>query len=59
MSKNVQMEVNGDTLVVTVDLTKNFGESKSGKTNIVAQASGKVPDTDDVGISLTVYKKKV
>ncbi len=34
--KNVQMPVVGNILTITVDLTKEFGPSSSGKTIIVA-----------------------
>lgn len=40
--KNVQAEVKGKQLVITVDLTQNFGKSKSGKTQIVASTGGNV-----------------
>ena len=58
--KNVEMTVEGDELTIKVDLGQNFGDSKSGKTVIVATTAGnaKVPDTDDVLIGLNVFKKK-
>ena len=40
--KNVQMSVEGDSLIIKIDLTKDFGESKSGKTIIVASTEGNV-----------------
>lgn len=40
--KNVQAEVKGTILTITVDLTKNQGKSKSGKTTIVASTEGNV-----------------
>jgi hypothetical protein len=40
--KNVTAEVKGTQLVITVDLSKNFGKSKSGKTTIVASTEGNV-----------------
>jgi len=40
--KNVVAEVQGSKLVITIDLTKNFGKSKSGKTTIVASTGGNV-----------------
>lgn len=57
--KNVEMKVeNGKTLVIKVDLTKDFGPSKTGKTIIIASTEGNVPvpgRTEVVG--LNVYKK--
>lgn len=38
--KNVDMDVQGDKLTITVDLAKEFGSSKSGKTIIVASTEG-------------------
>ena len=38
--KNVEMKVEGDKLMITVDLTKEYGPSSSGKTIIVASSEG-------------------
>lgn len=38
--QNVQITVEGDTLTIKADLTKDFGPSSSGKTTIVATTSG-------------------
>ena len=40
--KNVEMKVNGDILTITVDLSKEFGPSASGKTIIIASTEGNV-----------------
>lgn len=57
--KNVQMTVAGNILTITVDLTKEFGPSSSGKTIIVASTEGNVavPERDEK-IGLNVYRKK-
>lgn len=57
--KNVQMSVAGNILTITVDLTKEFGPSSSGKTIIVASTEGNitVPERDEK-IGLNVYRKK-
>lgn len=57
--KNVQMTVAGNTLTITVDLTKEFGPSSSGKTIIIASTEGNVavPERDEK-IGLNVYQKK-
>jgi hypothetical protein len=41
-----------------VDLSKDFGESKSGKSVVIATTEGNtsVPDTEDVKIGLNIYK---
>lgn len=55
--KNIEMSVEGEVLVIKVDLTKEFGPSKSGKTVIVASTEGNVsvPDRDEK-IGLNVYR---
>jgi hypothetical protein len=57
--KNVQMTVAGDILTITVDLTKEFGPSSSGKTIIIASTEGNitVPEREEK-IGLNVYRKK-
>ncbi len=57
--KNVQVTVTGDILTITVDLTKEFGPSSSGKTIIIASTEGNiaVPERDEK-IGLNVYRKK-
>lgn len=56
--KNVTMKVTGDKLTITVDLAKDFGPSKSGKTIVVASTLGNqsVPDKEDCKIGLNIYK---
>jgi hypothetical protein len=56
--KNVEMKVDGQKLIITVDLTKTFGKSSSGKTTIVATTAGNVsvPGHDDIKIGLNCYK---
>ena len=57
--KNVQMVIAGNILTITVDLTKEFGPSSSGKTIIIASTEGNiaVPERDEK-IGLNVYRKK-
>ena len=57
--KNVQVTVAGNILTITVDLTKEFGPSSSGKTTIIASTEGNiaVPERDEK-IGLNVYRKK-
>ncbi len=57
--KNIEMEVNKNILTIKIDLTKSFGASKSGKTQIIATTSGNVgvPDSQDaIKIGVNVYK---
>jgi hypothetical protein len=57
--KNVQMRVDGNLLTITVDLSKEFGPSSSGKTIIIASTEGNVtiPEREEK-IGLNVYRKK-
>lgn len=58
--KNMEMKKTGNKLTITVDLSKDFGQSKSGKSTIIASSEGnvEVPDTDgSVKIGLNIYKK--
>jgi len=55
--QNVEWEIKGDKLIIEIDLTKDFGPSKSGKTITIASTRGnqKIEGTDAV-IGLNVYK---
>ena len=55
--ENVKWEVKDNKLIVEIDLTKEFGLSKSGKTITIASTRGnqKIEGTDAV-IGLNVYK---
>ena len=56
--KNANIEVRDNILTITVDLTKELGRSKSGKTMIIATSSGNKPiDGTDAIIGLNIYKK--
>jgi hypothetical protein len=57
--KNCDMKLSGNILTITVDVSKDFGKSSSGKSVIIATTEGNVtvPETDDIKIGLNVYKK--
>jgi hypothetical protein len=57
--QNIEMDVQGDILTVTIDLTKRGGVSNSGKTISVATTSGgvSVPDHKDIKIGINAYVK--
>ena len=59
---NVQIEVQDNKAVITIDLTKDFGPSKSGKTIVVATTRGNVPipgsGTIKIGINCYKYPEK-
>ena len=56
--QNVEMKVEGNKLIITADLSKDFGPSKSGKTIIIATTGGNVsvPGHDTVKVGLNIYK---
>ena len=56
---NVKTEIRGKILTITVDLSKEHGQSKSGKSTIIATTGGNVKLGEDGGIAfgLNVYKK--
>lgn len=58
--KNVDVRVEKKKLIIEIDLTKDFGASKSGKTTMIATTEGnfKVPGTDDVVLGLNAYKPR-
>lgn len=58
MAKNIETRVQGDKLVITIDLTKNYGLSSSGKSLIIATSEGNVPvpGREDVKIGVNVYR---
>ncbi len=58
--KNVELAVDGNTLTIKVDLSKEFGPSSSGKTIIVASTEGNasLPGRESIKVGLNVYRKK-
>ncbi len=58
--KNIQMSVEGNKLIITVDLDQEFGLSSSGKSITIASTEGNisVPGREDVKVGLNVYKPK-
>ncbi|GEM_PF-110268 len=57
--KNVKMSLDGAMLAIKVDLSKDFGDSTSGKTTIVASTEGnRLVLGREEKIGLNVYRKK-
>jgi hypothetical protein len=58
MMQNVEFEVQGDQLVIMVDLSQELGVSASGKSVIIATTSGNVsvPGFEQVKVGLNVYR---
>jgi len=57
--KNCEMKLDGNILTITVDVSKEFGTSSSGKSIIISSTEGNVsiPGKDEVKIGLNVYRK--
>jgi len=57
--KNVEMAVEGNILIIKVDLTKDFGPSSSKKSIIIASTEGNVsvPNREEK-VGLNVYRTK-
>jgi len=58
--KNVEVSITENVLTLTVDLSQNFGPSKSGKTEIIASTEGNQPIDEDspIRFGLNVYKQQ-
>ncbi len=55
--KNIDLKVKDKILTITIDLSKEFGRSKSGKTIIVASTEGNVsvPGAENIKVGVNVY----
>jgi hypothetical protein len=55
--KNVSITIKGNIATITVDLSKEFGPSASGKTIIIASTVGNQPiGANGAKIGLNIYK---
>jgi len=52
--RNVKTTVKDKKLIIEIDLTKRFGASKSGKSEIIATTAGNI-DVDGVKLGLNCY----
>ncbi len=57
--QNAKLKVEGNKLTIEVDLSKEQGPSRSGKTIIIATSSGNKPiEGTDAVIGLNIYRKR-
>jgi hypothetical protein len=58
VGQNVELQVKDGKLVITVDLSKTFGTSSSGKSVIIASTGGNVsvPGQESVKVGLNIYR---
>lgn len=56
--RNAKVDVKGNVLTITIDLSKSSGLSKSGKNTIIASTGGNidVPGKAGVKLGLNCYK---
>ena len=55
---NIKLQVTGTKLNIEIDLSKDLGRSKSGKSTLVASTFGNIsiPDHPEVKLGLNLYK---
>lgn len=55
--KNIEIQQQGNIMTIKVDLTKRFGRSKSGKSEVIATTEGNVssPNDEKIKIGINVY----
>lgn len=59
MANNYTTEIKGKVLIITVNLSKKLGESKSGKSILIASSRGVVPiPGTDFTLNLNVMEPK-
>ncbi|GCE05819.1 hypothetical protein [Dictyobacter aurantiacus] len=58
--KNVDLKVEGNKLIIAVDLGQEYGLSSSGKSITIASTEGNitVPGREDIKIGLNIYKPR-
>ena len=58
VGQNVEMSLEGNKLTLTIDLSRQFGISGSGKSHIIASTGGNVsvPGNEAVKIGVNVYR---
>jgi len=54
--KNIQMKKECSELVIRIDLSKEYGKSKSGKTIIVASTEGNEKIEGGIVVGINAYK---
>ena len=59
IGKNIEVTVKDGKAIITVDLSKSFGPSTTGKSIIIASSEGnaEIPGANGVKLGLNVYRK--
>lgn len=56
--ENVKTSIQESILTVSINITKDFGPSKSGKSNMIATTGGFLDLGDGVSLNLNLVRKK-
>ena len=59
MTDNIKTEVNGTIITITIDAAKTYGQSKSGKSTVIASTHGNIMlviNGEPHKLGLNVYK---
>lgn len=58
--KNIEMKIEGEKLIITVDLSKEYGLSSSGKSITIASTEGNVslPGHEQIKIGANIYRPR-
>jgi hypothetical protein len=58
--KNIETRLEGDKLILVIELDKEFGLSSSGKSVTVASTEGNVsvPGREEIKMGINVYKPR-
>ena len=58
MLKNIEAKMEGKIMVLRIDTSKNVGETKSGKSVMLATSGGSEEMGNGLYLGLNLYKKK-
>ena len=58
MATNIETRIDGNKLIIEVDLSQEHGQTTTGKSTKIASSNGgmSVPGCEDVKVNLNVYK---
>lgn len=56
IGNNVEANLEGDLLTITIDLSKTLGASKSGKSKLIASTNGNAILAGGVRIGINAYR---
>ena len=56
--KNIEYSITGNILTITIDISKRFGASSTGKSIIIASSEGNQQVAPGVAMGVNVYTKE-